>query len=128
MPDNGTCIHAVNTHQVLIQQIILDGLFGHPSAVLHRVVLDHQPGYLDVLALGLLTEGTVVTDMRIGHQQDLACIAGVSKNFLVTGHAGVEADLAGGGTDLGSAEPMVCGSILEEEYCRHLFYSLHSGP
>jgi hypothetical protein len=39
---------------------------------------------------------TGVADHRIGHRHDLTGIGGVRKNFLITGHRGVEDDFPNG--------------------------------
>ena len=40
-----------------------------------------------------------VSDVRIGEADDLTCVTGVGENFLVTGEAGIENDLASAARD-----------------------------
>ena len=40
--------------------------------------------------LVVLAAGTVVSDLRIGENDDLAGIRGVGENFLVAGEAGIK--------------------------------------
>ena len=60
----------------------------------------------------------VVADLRIGHGDDLATIAGIGEDFLVAGHRGVETDLA---VDLAEGAEGRSGedrAVFQGEFCR----------
>ncbi len=70
---------------------------GHAAAL-----ADDEAGQLRAGALEIVEVDAVVADLRIGHRDDLAAVAGIGEDLLVAGHRGVEADLAidfAGGAD-----------------------------
>ena len=67
------------------------------AGIIDIVILTNQPGYLDVIRFHFLLRDTVIADVRVGGHHDLPEIRGVGKYLLVAGHAGIKADLAGGG-------------------------------
>jgi len=58
--------------------------------------------------------------MRIGGHHDLPEIGRVGKYFLVAGHAGIEADLAGSGAYFASSFAIKYSTISQQQYCRQL--------
>ncbi len=78
-----------------------------------------KPARCGFAALDVLGVDAVVADLRVGHRDDLAAIAGIGEDLLVAGHRGVEADLAvdfARGAERGAGED---GSVFQSEFCGH---------
>ena len=77
-----------------------------------RQVADDQAGGVDLRGLDVFGVDAVVADVRIRQGDDLAAVARVGEDFLVTGHRGVEHHFAGrvaGGADRISFENRAIG-------------------
>ena len=62
-----------------------------------RELPDDERPAVHPAGLGVVVTHPVVADQWVGHDHHLAGVGGVGADLLVTGHAGVEDDLAGGG-------------------------------
>ena len=90
----GACVDAFDAHDVVAHQEGRQRLARAPVArrVAH-VVHDHAGGG-GAVALGVFQADAVVADLRVGHRDDLARVAGVGDDFDVADQGGVEAHLA----------------------------------
>ena len=55
---------------------------------------DDEPANPGTATFGIVIVHAVVTNLRVGHCHDLAVVGRIGEDFLVSGHAGVENDLA----------------------------------
>ena len=78
--------------------------------------LTTKPAHGGLGRLEILEVDAVVADQRIGHGDDLAGVGGIGEDLLISGHRGVENDLAL--TGAGAAEDTACQdrAILEGEF------------
>src|SRR6185437_13100820 len=90
------CVYIRNADNILLLEIILYRFVSLLAAVGDVIVFTNQPCYLDVPRFNFIFIYSIVTDMRISRHHDLPEIGGIGKYLLVAGHAGIEADLAGG--------------------------------
>ena len=58
------------------------------------MLADDEAGQVRPPALDVLGIDAVVADLRVGHRDDLAAVAGIGEDLLVAGHRRVEADFA----------------------------------
>ena len=75
--------------QVVVQRAVERKLLATAAAV-----ADDEAGQLRPAAFDVLGVDAVVADLRVGHGDDLAAVAGIGEDLLITGHRGVETDLA----------------------------------
>jgi hypothetical protein len=61
---------------------------------------------------------TYIPDVRIGEANNLARVAGVSKNFLVTREAGIENDFAAAARDGARSSSVKYAPVFQREDCR----------
>ena len=78
--------------------------------------LSHDQRF-DVRARRLLVVeiGADVTDVRIGQADDLAGVAGVGENFLITGEAGIENDFAAAARDRARSAAVKNAPVFQSE-------------
>ena len=99
-------------------------------------ITNDQAGSVHLIGLDIFGVGAVVADMRIGQRDDLLAVAGVSQDFLVAGHGGVEHHLtdsgAGGSDGIANIDRAVCerqnggrGGSLERQ--KHWFLRVSYG-
>ena len=62
--------------------------------------------------------GADVADMGIGQTNDLAGIARIGENFLITGEAGIENDFAAAARDRAGRAAVKDAPVLERQDCR----------
>ena len=60
--------------------------------------------------------GANVSDVRIRQADDLAGVAGVGENFLITGEAGIENDFAAAARDGAGGAAVKYAPVFESEY------------
>ena len=58
-----------------------------------------------------------IADVRIGQTNDLARIAGIRENFLVTGEAGIENDFTAAARDCAGRAAVKYAPVFEREDC-----------
>jgi hypothetical protein len=56
-----------------------------------------------------------ISDVRIGQANDLARVAGIGENFLVTGEAGIKNDFAAAARNGAGCTPVKYASVLERK-------------
>ena len=107
MPHQSARVDAADADQPVGFHVVVHALFGLTVRVVRRVGAHDQSGDVGRSGFGVALVGAVVADVRVGHRHDLAVVAGIGRDFLVAGHARVEADLAAGLAD--SAERVAVG-------------------
>ena len=88
------------------------------------LMADDEAGQVRLGALDVLGVDAAVADFRIGHRDDLAAIARIGEDFLVSGHRGVEADLAVDFADGAEGRSRKDAAVFEGEFrdlCHELF-------
>jgi hypothetical protein len=96
-------------------EIILRGFGGTPVGS-QRGELAHDQRF-DEGPLGFLIVeiGADVADVRISETDDLAGIAGIAENFLITGEAGIKNNFAAAPRAGAGGTPVKRSSVLERE-------------
>ena len=79
-----------NGHDIVVAQVVRQGLLATPVADRHGQIANHQAGRPDLRGLFVLGRHTGVANMRIGQGHNLFGVGGIRKDFLVAGHSGVE--------------------------------------
>ena len=51
---------------------------------------------MDTVRLNILIINTLIAYQRVGHDNDLAGVGGISEHFLITGHRGIKDSFACG--------------------------------
>ena len=86
-----------NGHRVLAHQVLRERFSGAEVAGEQGQVFDDQTCGMDFMGFDVLGIDPIVANVRIRERHDLLAVAGVSEDFLVAGHGGVEHHLADGG-------------------------------
>ena len=81
--------HDAVTGQIVAQSPVCTVITGERRRLAHD-----ETGHMRCLRFGVARSDTVVADLRRRHRDDLPGVGGVSQDFLVAGHAGVEDNLA----------------------------------
>ena len=79
----------------------------------HGAADAREGGHVD--RLDILVVGADIADMGEGEGDDLAGIGRVGQDFLIAGHGGVEADLAGGVADSADAVTLKARAVSEDQ-------------
>ena len=58
-----------------------------------------------------------ISDVRVGEADDLACVAGIGENFLVTGKAGIKNDFAAAARDRAGRAAVKYAPVFQRENC-----------
>lgn len=90
----GTGVHSTDAWDTTPTEVRVERISGSPVANDRAKLSDDKPAHLWELALFVKGINPVVANFGVSHGDDLATIGGVGENFLVTGHGGIEADLA----------------------------------
>src|SRR5690606_6635666 len=112
-----TGVDPADADHALRLELVVETALGTPArgaarGLAHDVSRDPDPA-----RLGVLVVDARVTDVRGGHDDDLAVVRGVREGLLVAGHAGVEDDLAEGLTEGAVGASGERPPVLEDEYC-----------
>ncbi len=67
------------------------------------------------LGFPVLVVHAVIPDHRVGHRDELARIRRIGQDFLITGHTGVEYDLADGQVGGPDGEAVEAASVFQEQ-------------
>src|ERR1700751_4056104 len=94
MLSQGAGIHSLNSGDFPPLKIIVEGAGGAPIAGYRRQFSYHNPAHVRFAAFVVELVGSVITDQRIGHRDDLTAVGRIRKDFLVTRHRRVKTDLA----------------------------------
>ena len=95
MPDDGPGVNLGNSHDVVPEQVPLEGLPGAPVGVHGAELACRKSLHKRLGRFLVLLVCAVVANMGIGHHDDLPGVRGIGKDFLVSGHGRIEHDLAG---------------------------------
>lgn len=120
MKDESTGIDTLNAGDVMLLHIICKVDLTAPVAGGRAEFLDHKGGNLGTGGFVVQFVNAVVPDLGVGHDDHLAQVRGVGKNFLITGHAGIKNDFGGhlsGGSKRTSVEDC---AVFEYERCGYL--------
>src|SRR5690606_35988026 len=87
-----TGINPRNPHDTILLKVIRQRLMRTEVGYLLRAIANDQT--CDLYAAGFVVFGinARVANMRVGKRNDLAVVAGIGQNFLVTRHGGIEQD------------------------------------
>ena len=100
------------------ENLVLMKVFGQagtrPEIARKRLIFpDQQGGYLDSVGLHIFRIDPVIADQRIGHGYHLTAVGGIGQDFLVSGHTGIEYDLAPDLTGAGKRTAVKHASVFE---------------
>jgi hypothetical protein len=74
---------------------LVNRLDGPPVGRLIAGFFDDQTVRLELAGFEIVVVDPVIPDQGIGENDQLAGVAGIRKNLLITGHSGVENDFSG---------------------------------
>ena len=94
MPHQHAGIDVADAGDTLRPQVLIQGSRTSGTAPDLTELLHHQASDRGLTALLLTHLHSIVADVRRGHGHDLTRIARVAEDLLITGHAGIETDLA----------------------------------
>ena len=89
----------------ILVQLAIGAEIARPAALL----ANDEPGQVRLVAFDVLGVDAVVADLRIGHRDNLATIARIGKDLLISGHRRVEADF--------TVNFAICSKRLAGKYC-----------
>ena len=92
--DEGPCVDSFDSQQVVAFEVGVEILFRSEIAGDSASLSDNEAGEERSSTLDIFAIEAIVPNFRIGHRHNLAPIARVGQDFLVAGHARVEADFA----------------------------------
>jgi hypothetical protein len=98
-------------------QIKLRGFAGAPVRSDLRELADNQRFDIRASGLFVIEIRADIADVGIGQANDLARIAGIGENFLVTGEAGIENDFAAAARDRAGRAAVKYAPVFEREDC-----------
>src|SRR5579864_6942784 len=113
-------------------QVMIGGLGGTPVGSQGRKLADDQRLDERPRRFLIVKIGAYVADMRISKADDLARVAGISEDFLITGETGIENDLTAAAGAGARRAPVKDSSVLEREngrarlYFRQRFLQVHA--
>ena len=87
-------VHSFNAGGVVALEPVIHGGICAPAGVQVGKLADDDSCGLRCRAFAVFLYDTVVADEGIGHSQNLPLVSGVSHDFLVAHHGGVEAGFA----------------------------------
>ncbi len=93
--DEGAGVDSLNAGNVVFCHVIGQVNFTAPVAGGAAEFLYDKGGNLGIRGFVIQFVYAVVPDLGVGHNDHLAQVGGVGKNFLVTGHAGIKYDFGG---------------------------------
>jgi hypothetical protein len=112
---DGTGIHTFDGHKVLLLEVVLNAHVGIGPTVRNVEIPANEAGDFDAVAFNFGVFDAVVANMHVGGNQDLPEIRRVGENFLITGHAGVETNFAGGCAGFAGGFTVEYGTVFEKE-------------
>src|SRR4030095_13724856 len=90
VPGQRAGVDAADPDDALAHQFVVQAAGRAPVGRAAGRVADDEPGHPHAPALVVLAVDPGVADVRGGHDDDLAVVAGVGEGLLVAGHAGGE--------------------------------------
>lgn len=117
MLHDGAGVEIMDRNQALLFEIVLNAAVRIEATKRNIEIAANKTCDFDAFTLHFLIVNAVVTNVNIGGNEDLTSVGRICKNFLVTGHTGIEADFASGGADFTGGFTAKYGAIFEEEEC-----------
>ena len=122
VPHQGARIQIPDRREFVAIQVMIGGLRGAPvgrqgGKLAHDQRLDVRPRRFLVVKIG-----AHVSDVRISEADDLAGVAGIGEDFLVTGETGIENDFTAAARAGARGAPVKNSSVLECENGRARLY------
>src|SRR5881394_1474612 len=94
MPRQCPSIDALHSRDVALAQIFIERHLRAPVARDLAQLFDDKAAHMWFAAFAVEGIDAVIADQRISHRYDLSAIRRIGQHLLVTGHRGVEANLA----------------------------------
>ena len=120
MPGQRARIDALNAGNVPVPQIIIERSLRAPTAWNFAQLFDDKSAHVRLAAFLIERVRAVVSDQRIGHRHDLSAIGRIGQHFLITGHRGVETNLADAGARCAERFAFENPTVFESEERAHL--------
>lgn len=113
---DGAGVHAFEAGYARFGEVVLNGLMAAPVTGERAHFAYYKTAHFGAIRFNVFGTNAVVADLDGGHRDDLGKIGRVGQDFLVSGHAGVEAGFSGfsGGGSKGS--PAENCSVFKCEY------------
>ena len=112
-------VDALYAQNAVAFQVVAKGFVRTPVAGQFTVFPDHETLHLGPPRLDVDRIDAVVADERVGHRDNLAPVGWVGEDFLVSGDAGIEDDLALAFTGRAEGFSLVAGAVFQGKYGFH---------
>ena len=113
------CINAVNSHNIMALQVFRQGFRCTPVAGFKTTFTHYKTAYVWLFGFHIIGIDVVIADMGIGHGYNLPGIRRVCKDFLISGHTGIEHQFSGRFTFRAHSAPFKYASVF---YCKYGFF------
>src|ERR1051326_1702939 len=113
-------VDALQAWNIPAAEIVIERFFGAPITWLLAQLFDSKTAHVWLRAFLIGRVGPVISDQRVSHGHDLAAIRWIGQDFLVTGHRGVETDLADMGPDGAKRLALKNSAVFEREESGHV--------
>src|SRR5690554_2071987 len=110
-------INAGDCHNTLLFKVIRQRLVGTKVGYVMRTITNNNSCDLCVVRFDIFGVNARATDMRIGKRDDLAVVAGISQNFLVSRHCGIEQNFSHSMAACTDRNTLENSTISQSEYC-----------
>src|ERR1700730_16327221 len=94
MPDQRSCVDLRDDWNTVFFQVRTRQLVRAPITGDCGKLADYQPLDIRLQRFVVFDVGSVIADLRVSQNYDLAGIGRIGENLLVSGHSGIENDLA----------------------------------
>ena len=115
MAHQGPGVNAPDAHHTVLGEPVVEASFGAPAAGHRRQLAGDHPTGVGPLSFAVSRVDAGVTQFRIGEGDQLAGIAGVGDDLLITGHACVEHHFADDGPPCSEALAAQQGAIGQDQ-------------
>ena len=102
-------VDALDADDSIADKILVQLAVGAKIARAPALLANNEAGQMRLVTFDILGVHAVVANLRIGHRDNLATIARIGKDLLISGHRGVEAHL--------TVDFAVCSKCLTRKYC-----------
>src|SRR4051794_21153172 len=99
-------------------QIVAEALLRAEVALRSAVLTYDEAGELRPMAFDVLGIDAVITNLRVGHRDNLPAVAGIREDLLVAGHRRIEANFAVDFATGADGCPCKNSSVFERKFCR----------
>src|SRR5690606_27659678 len=110
-------INAGNGYNALSLQVFGQGLCSTEVGNAQRTIAYHQAGNMYLVRFNILGIDAGIANVWVSQGNDLPVVAGVSQDFLITGHGGVEDDLSYAVTIGADRNAMKQGTVSQSKDC-----------